>query len=216
MWLPGNESKNAVAEPRDAASARSDLDESEPRRRFQSNWGGTLWMMTVLGGGAIGLIDLSHHVARQDQEIEPTDHSGAGLIVRSEPVHLWLPQILTELAQRQSQSPVIRSHEDLRRFLEVEGRQDLWYAMTARGYQVNGEATDITVIRWPYDDAPHLPELLEILATVAGNRSRHPDAVFSRAAIHIVGNELRKCKPREVMAEMLAYPSPNADEEDSP
>ncbi len=173
-------------------------------------------MMMVLGGGAIGLIGLSHHVARQDQEVEPTNHPGAGMIVRSELVHLWLPRTLIELAQRQSRSPLVQSHEDLRRFLEVEGRQDLWYAMTVRGYQVNGEAADITIIRWPYDDAPHLPELLEILATIAGNPSRRPDADFSKAAIHIIGDELRKGVPREVMAEMLGHPSPMADEEVSP
>ena len=67
MWLPGNESKHVDAEPRETAIARSDFDRSGPLRRFQSTWGGTLLMMMVLGGGVIGLIRLSLHVARQDK-----------------------------------------------------------------------------------------------------------------------------------------------------
>ena len=206
MWLPGSESRNVDAESLDTAMrGRISSGPQRPRGRFLTRWGSALLMMMVLGGGVIGLIGLSVHIARQDTEIEPTHHSGAGMIVRSEPVHLWLPRTLTELAQRQSRSGVILSHEDLRRFLEVEGRRDLWYAMTARAYQVNGDATDITIIRWPYDDATHLPELLEILATVGGNPPHRPDADFSKATVHMIGPESQKCEPREVMAEMLAF-----------
>ena len=175
-------------EPRDAAIARYDLAGSEepirtsgpPPRRSRPGWADTFFMMIVFAAGVIGLACLSFHVTRQDQELEPASRSGSGIIVRSEPIHLWLPRTLTELAQRQSQSRVVRTHEELRRFLEREGREDLWYAMTERGHQVNGGFVDITVIRRPYDDAAHFAELLAVLATAAGNPPRHPDADFSK------------------------------------
>jgi hypothetical protein len=172
--------------------------------------------MIVFAAGVMGLAWLSCHVTRRDQGLEPDNSPGAGIAVRSEPIHLWLPRTLTELAQRQSQSRVVRTHEELRRFLELEGREDLWYALTARGHQVNGQFVDITVIRRPYDDAPHFPELLAILATVAGDPPRHPDADFSRASVHIIAEELLNSEPREVMAELLRHPSPSLHHERSP
>ena len=224
MLLPGNESKERDTEPRDVAIARRDLAGSgepilasgSPLRRSRPGWADTFFTMIVLAAGVTGLTCLSFHVARQDQELESASRSGSGIIVRSEPIHLWLPQTLTELAQHQSQSRVVRTHEELQRFLELEGREDLWYALTARGHQVNGGFVDITVIRRPYDDASHFPELLAILATVAGNPPHHPDADFSRASVHIMAQELLKGEPREVMAELLSHPSPAVDHERSP
>jgi len=224
MLLPGNERKEMDAEPRDAAIAPHDFSGSEdpiftagpPPRRFQSIWGGTIFTMIVFAAGVVGLARLSFHVARQAQELEPADRPGAGIIVRSELLRLWLPQTLTELAKRQSQSRVVRTHGELQRFLELQDQEDLWYAQTTRGHQVNGDFTDITVIRRPYDDPLHFPELLDILATAAGNPPSYPNADFSKASVHIIARDLLKCESREVMAELLRHPSPTVDEGLSP
>ncbi len=168
-------------------------------------------MMLILAGGVIGLARLSFHVARQDPELEPASSSGVGIIVRSDTIHVWLPRRLTELAPGQFQSRSIRTREELRRLLELEGREDLWYALTARGHQIDGHFADITMIRRPYDDPSHFPELMEILATIAGAPSRHAEADFSRASVHIIAEDLLEREPREVMAGLLGLPDPAAD-----
>jgi hypothetical protein len=221
MLHSGDETNDIDAKPRDAAIGRSDfagsdepIDASNPSvQSFRTRWGEMFLMVLVFSAGAIGLFGFSIHVTRQDRELEPANRPGAGIIVRSEPIHLWLPQALAELAQRQSQSPVVRTHEELRRFLETEDRQDLWYARTTRGHQVNGEVVDITVIRRPYDDPIHFSELLDVVATAAGKPPRDPEADYSEASVHILAQELLKREPREVMAELLGHPVPTLDRE---
>jgi hypothetical protein len=220
----GNKGKDMDAKPRDAAIAPHGFVGSEepivttgpPPRRFPSIWGGSIVMMIVFVAGVVGLARLSFHVARQAQKLEPADRPGAGIIVRSELLHLWLPQALTELAKRQSQSRVVRTHEELRRFLELQDRKDMWYALTIRGHQVNDNFVDLTFIRRPYDDPLQFPEFLNILATAAGHPPRDPDADYSNASVHILAQELLKSEPREVMAELLSHPSPTVDQERSP
>jgi len=161
-------------------------------------------MIIVFAAGVIGLARLAVHVTRQDQELETANRPGAGIIVRSELIQIWLPQTLTELAQGQPRFRVVRTHDELQRFLELEDREDLWYALTTRGFQVNGEFVDITLIRRPYDDALHFGELPDILAMAAGNRPRHADADISIASVQIIAQELLNCEPRAVMAELVA------------
>jgi hypothetical protein len=133
----------------------------------------------------------------------PANVAGGGVIVRSEVLDLWLPDTLTTLAQRRSQSGIIRSHEELQQFLELEDRKDVWYALTVRGHQVDGGFSDVTVIRWPYDDRCHFPRLQAILATVAGNPARYGAADFSSTSIDVLTEEQLMDSPSRVMAELL-------------
>ena len=83
---------------------------------------------------------------------------------------MWLPKTLTELARRQFQSLVaIRTHDELRRFLEGVDQKEFWYALTVRTYQVNGDIEDLTLIRWPYTDPEHFGEFAAVLALAGGN-----------------------------------------------
>jgi hypothetical protein len=166
-------------------------------------------MLIIFVDGVIGLLGVSVHVTQQDRELEPANRPGAGIIVRSEPIHLWLPQVLAELAQRQCQSTVVRSHEDLQRVLDIEDRKGLWYALTTRGHRVNGDFVDITVIRRPYDDPIHFSEMLDVLATVAGTALRNRDADYSTASVDILANELLKREPREIMTELPRRSGPD-------
>jgi hypothetical protein len=123
-------------------------------------------------------------------------------------LHLWLPETLIELASRQAQSPVVRDPGEMRRYLELREQECLWFALTTRGHQVNGEFVDMTVIRRPYQE-PHLfPELRAMLAKAAGNPPRDPTAELSTASVHIMTEESWKREPREVIGELLAHLSP--------
>jgi hypothetical protein len=224
MLRPGNASKNMDARPRDAASAPDELAGSAAtiftagptQPRFQTKWGRTIFLVIVLAAAASGLARLSFHVTDQAQEPDPADSSSGGIIDRSELLHLWLPRSLAELAKCQSRVPVVRTHEELQRFLDLQNGKDVWYAMTTRGYQVNGKMVDITFLRWPYEDSSHFPEVLDVLATAAGNPPRDADVDQSKAPIHIIGQELLKRDPRKVMAELISDPSTTLDAERGP
>lgn len=219
MSFPGNESKHTHAEPHDGAIAPYDLGRSAgliftdgpTPPRFQTTWGGTVLVIIVVAASVIGLARLSFHVTHSAQEQDPAGRSGGGIIDRSGVLRLWLPQTLIELARRQSQFPVVQTHQELQRFLELEGGKKLWFAMTVRGHQVNGKTVDITFIRWPHEDPRLFPELLHVLATTAGNPPRHSNLDFSKASVHIIAEELFNGNPREVMAELIADQSTTLD-----
>jgi hypothetical protein len=221
MLHPGNESQDMNTTPHAAAIAPQDFAMSEEPiftanlspRRFQSIRGGRVFMMIIFVAGALSLARLSLHVTHQAQELDPADSPGAGITVRTELLRIWLPRTLTELAERQTHSRVVRTHEELRRFLELNNRKDLWYALTMRGHQADGNIVEMTFIQWPYDDSRHFRELQDILATAAGNPPRNPGPDYSKASIYIIAQELLKREPREVMAELLRDASPAVDEE---
>ncbi len=205
------------AKPHDAAIASRGNAESEepilatgpPPRRFLSIWGGTILMILVFAAGVMGLAGLSAQVARRTQEVDPANQPGAGIIVHSELLRVWLPQELTDLSKRQSQSLVVRTHEELQRLLERQDRIHLWYALTFRAHQLNGKVVDLTFIRWPYGDPRHFQEFLDILATAAGNPPRESDADYSNASISVIAQEASKREPHAVMAELLNGPFAN-------
>jgi hypothetical protein len=75
---------------------------------------------------------------------------------------------------------------------------------------------DITIIRRPCNDPVHLSELLDILATAGGNPPGDSNLDFSKAAVHIIAEELAKREPGEVIDELLGHPSPGVDQVRSP
>jgi hypothetical protein len=165
----------------------------------------------VLVAAVIGLPGLASHATRPAEDLEPDNHSGGGIITRYELLRLWLPEVLNDLAQRQSQSPVVRVHRDLKRFLELRTQEDLWYALTTRGHQVDGRFVDLTFIRRPYHEPQVFPEFLAVLATAAGNPPRGPDSYLSTVSITIIPVELGKREAREVISDLLGNsPSPAA------
>jgi hypothetical protein len=221
LLLPGNESKSIDAEPRDAAIAHRNLaalagptfTASPTHPRFQTIWGGVVFMMIVVAVGMYGLASFSLHVANQAQELDLADRPGAGITVRSEIIRLWLPKTVIDLAKSQSSSRTVRTHDELQRFLELRDQKAMWYAQTTRGYQVDGNAVDITLIRRPYDEPQNFPELLEVLSITAGNQPLSLNAAFSKAPVHVIDPELSKREPREVMTQLLRQRSPTPDDE---
>jgi hypothetical protein len=144
---------------------------------------------------------LTFHSARPGRQDEDDNGSGDGIIVHSEVLLIVLPEALTVMAKQQSLS-ALRNHGELRRCLQLEHQEDVWYALTIRGYQANGHFADITYIRRPYADSEYLPELIAVLATVAGHPPQDAAADFSTASVHVMPADSWKRDPRRLIAEL--------------
>jgi hypothetical protein len=107
-------------------------------------------------------------------------------VTRVSVVRLWLPATFIELAERRLMQPPIRTHEQMRRALEVEGQRDAWYALTVREHRESGGFDDLTYIRWPYSDSQNLREYPEVLAVAAGKPASDPGIDFSSVAVCVV------------------------------
>jgi hypothetical protein len=155
-------------------------------RRLVSFWGGQILTVFLIAAGAIGLIHCAPPHDHQDQEIADADQPEAGIIVRSEVNHLWLPPALIELANHQALCGFIRTHDDLRQYLERRGQKGLWYALTMRGYQANGAIVDMLFVRRPYQMPSVFPEFLQTLAMAVEHSSGPPDREIRNASVHIL------------------------------
>jgi hypothetical protein len=199
--------------PEDAAEAVSDPVPGRSPERLFANWGGPIHMLFTIGVGMIGLGCFASHMSTQNPGLAPADQPGAGIVLWSEILDIWLPPALIELAKRQPHSGEVLTHEELRRLLEVRGQERLWYALTIRGYQVAGGHADLTFVRQPHVDPGHFFELLTILAAAAGNPPVDAAEGLSTAALHILPQELLRREPREVMVELLGFRNTAADRE---
>jgi hypothetical protein len=147
---------------------------------------GNLMIVVVLVTTMIGLAHFNAVVPELGAAPEPSDAPGSGLIVRSEVIHLWLPESLVDLAQSEPPALVARTHQELIKAVERRGQQNLWYAITVRAYLANDRSEDMSFIRHPYRHLDHLQELTDIVATVVGIPPRYPSADYSTAVVHIV------------------------------
>ena len=82
-------------------------------------------MTIVMATAVMGLARFAARVTQQTQESCSANLPGAGIIVRSEVLRLWLPQTLVELAKSQPQSPPLRTHAELQRLLEGQDQKAL-------------------------------------------------------------------------------------------
>jgi hypothetical protein len=165
-------------------------------------------MVFLLVAPVIGFTWLDSRASRPSQVLEPDDKPGSGVTVRAEVLQLWLPETLIELAGHRPESLVPQTHHELQSSLERRRQEKLWYALTTRGYQVNGGIADITFIRHPYWAPQHFQEFLDVLATVAGNPPRYPALHYSGAEVHILSGELSEREPSAVVEELLSRQFP--------
>jgi hypothetical protein len=147
---------------------------------------GNLMIVVVLVTTAFGLAQFDALAPRPSGALEFSDPPGSGVIVRSEVIHMWLPEILADPARQEFPALVARTHQELKKVLEREGQERLWYAITVRGHQANLGAADISFIRRPYCEPENFQELMDVLATVAGNPPCYPSADYSAAIVHII------------------------------
>jgi hypothetical protein len=147
---------------------------------------GNPMIVVVFATTAIGLTQLNASAPQPSGAPEFSDPPGSGVIVRSEVIHMWLPEILADPARQEFPALVARTHQELKKALERRGQENLWYAITVRGHLADHRTEDISFIRHPYREPDNLHELMDVLATVAGCPSRHPSADYSAAIIHIM------------------------------
>jgi hypothetical protein len=163
-----------------------------------------LLAICVIGGGSLALTLVAHHSARHAREPEPEFHGGGGIIERTELLHLWLPRTLIELAQGQTGPSPMHTHQGLQGILEARRQRDLWYALTFRAHQVNGEFVDVTFIRWPYSDSGRFAELIDVMAVAAGEPPVDPAFGSANPTVSVLPDHLLNCEPRDVMRDALA------------
>jgi hypothetical protein len=172
-----------------------------------SSVNGTLLMVLAIAAGSIGLTSFASFVARQDRLAASGKDPLDAIVIRSEVIHLYLPRTLIELGNHQTQQPPLQTHEELRRSLEVQQHRDLWYALTVRGFQVNGEFADTTFIRRPYAVPDRFAEFLEIMAAATASP---PDLWknLSSATVHLIPDEFSERDPREVITKLIGQSPP--------
>ena len=164
--------------------------------RFFMVCGGNVLITIVVGATMFGIANVAPSGIRLANKDDPAEGPDMTAIVRSEVLRLWLPGTLTEMARDRSQPGFPRTHEDLRRYLELQHQQGLWYALTMRAHHADGRFSDVTVIRKPYDDRLVFPELLVVLATAAGNAPESTVSDFTKASIHLIADESVNREPR--------------------
>ncbi len=175
--------------------------------RFLTVWGDKVSMAVVLVAAVIVLTQFASHVSRSGRGRETKNVRDARAIFRVEVRYLWVPDALVDLGRRQSRSPLIRDHGDLQHLLESQNREDLCYALTIRAHQFNDDYRDMTYYRHPYEDIDRLPELMDVLATVAGNPPRRTGELeydFTTASVQIVPEDAWKRDPQQFIDEQLS------------
>jgi len=108
------------------------------------------------------------------------------------------------VAQGEAGGCVFRPLNALQTELKRRGLNAAWYALTYRGYQVNGESAEITQVRRMSEMPDHFEEFQDVLATAAGNRARSEAREFSRATIHVIPDSLLNADPLKAITELMA------------
>ena len=176
--------------------------------RLVSNWGRTIFLIFVIVAGAIGLSYFADYVNMRNQTAAEADEPHWGGVVRIEVVRVWLPAVLSELAQQNSTTEVIGTHEDLKRLLELRGQENTWYAMVWRAHNARGEFVDMPVVRQPDSEPQLFPELLELLSSAAGNSHGEPTEWYPTTSFALLPEGFRNRDPRAAILDLIDDPAP--------
>jgi hypothetical protein len=160
----------------------------------------TVGAVVLLVAGVFGVICVSFQAAAPP----PEGQLGSGHVLRTDVTAIWLPQPLHDLARSESGPHVVRSSEELRTYLERHGMNAAWYALTSRGYRVDGDSAMITQVRRISEAPEHIEEFQEVMSTAAGNPPRSESRDFSHATVSIIPDELLTADPRTGVAELMA------------
>jgi hypothetical protein len=161
-----------------------------------STWATIGVMITLL----VCLTWVGHHAGAPDLDFPP----GSGVVIRTEVTAIWLSQALRELALHQAGPPVDNSPEKVQSYLALNGWRDAWYALTYRGYQVNGQSGETTQIRWLSEAGDHLDELHAVIATATGRPPRFEDRRYSHTRVEIIPDTLQAVDSRVEIIQLMA------------
>ena len=133
----------------------------------------------------------------------PEDPPNSGIIVRTEVTALWIPQAIHDVAQGEAGATVFHSPEALQTELERRGLNDAWYALTYRGYQVNGDSAEITQVRRISEAPAHIEEFQDMMATAAGHPPPHEGREFSQVKVGIIPDTLLTANPLNAVSQLV-------------
>ena len=94
--------------------AETDHDDRSAAGRDLSRLAGNLMIVVVFVMTAIGLTQFDALAPRPSAALEFSDPPGSGVIVRSEVIHLWLPEILVDPARYDFPAGIARTHQELK------------------------------------------------------------------------------------------------------
>jgi hypothetical protein len=141
---------------------------------------------------AVGFTQLDPEVLPTSGTPESSGSPGTGVVVGSEVLDLWLPRTAIDLARCDLQDPVEPTARDVKSALQRRGLEDLWYAITVRGYQVNGRSAELTYVRCPFREPENLQEFRAILTTLAGHQPAYPAVDFSCVPVHVLPADISR------------------------
>jgi hypothetical protein len=154
----------------------------------------------IVIAGAFALVFVSFQAGAPHPEGPP----GSGIIERTEVTVVWIPGALRDVAQAEGGSPGPCFLDPLQAELKRRGLNDASYAVTCRGYQVDGLSGEITQIRRLSEAADHLDELHAVMATAAGRPPRDEGRVSWHARVEIIPEALQAVDPREAIARLTS------------
>lgn len=155
-------------------------------RRSVQDLGSLFVFGAVIASVVAWLPPLDSEGPRVGREQQSEDLAGGGIMVRSQVLHIWLPEPLADPSACEVRPDAVPSDRELRGILERRGYQDLFYAISYRIYQANADTADVSFIRFPYREPESLREFLAILAWRVGRPDRDWDGVFAGATVHIL------------------------------
>jgi hypothetical protein len=185
-------------------------------RRFGTLWVSSRFMEIAVAAGVIGLAWIGIHAPRQDRMLGSADARNVTGFVRFKVLRIWLPRSLDELAKAQTSSAVTQTHAKFQRFLATRNQKHLWYAITTRCYQGDGEFIDCTYIRHAYRETSYFEELLEVLAAAGGNPSPGGLTEFSEVSVAVMPDEILERDSQQAMCELLGDRSALTDHRFAP
>jgi hypothetical protein len=97
-----------------------------------------------------------------------------------------------------------RSPEKVQAYLARDGWRNPWYALTCRGYQLNGRSGETTQIRWLSEPVDRLDEFQAVMATAAGRAPWFEDRRFSNTRVEIIPDTLRAVDSRAEITRHVA------------
>jgi hypothetical protein len=143
-------------------------------------------VITVVAGW---LLPTSDQRPSAGAEREVDGRAGGGMPVRAHVTHIWLSERLVSVTEREVWSLLEKLHGQLQETRDGENTRVLFYALTVQTLHANGRLGYIHFIRYPFHEPENVRELLDVLATAAGNPPRDPTRDYSIAVVHIVPAE---------------------------
>ena len=154
-----------------------------------------LFFTAATMGLAWGMSDRvqSAPVVQTDEEIN------AGIAIREEIIHLWLPESLAKLVNSSSRAVVHSDPNELWAFLQQPSLQQLKYAVTVRNHLADGRHCDVIFI-CRLAEAPYYYE--EFLASIDTKTKRGKSFDFSGISVHRISDQLLSRDMAIIMREL--------------